>query len=62
MEYIENTKEIATKIYNHSKKAKKEIENYTNKMKEIRKNLDLEISNLSYSIQHELEIPYNLYL
>lgn len=62
MEYIENTKEIATKIFNHSVKAKKEIENYTNKMKEIRNNLNEDTKDLSYSIQHELEIPYNLYL
>lgn len=62
MEYIENTKEIATKIYNHSKKAKKEIENYTNKMKEIRNNLNEDTKNLSYSLSKELEIDYRILL
>ena len=62
MEYIENTKEIATKIFNHSIKAKKEIENYTNKMKEIRNKLNEDTKNLSYSLSQELEIDYKILL
>ena len=62
MTYIENIKEIATKIYNHSIKSKKEIENYTNKMKEIRNNLNEDTKNLSYSLSQELEIDYKILL
>ena len=62
MEHIENTKEIATKIFNHSIKAKKEIENYTRKMKEIRNNLNEDTKNLSYSLSQELEIDYKILL
>ena len=62
MEYIENTKEIATKIYNHSVKAKMEISKYQEKMKEIRNNLNEDLQNLSYSLKHDLEIDYKILL
>lgn len=60
--YIENTKELATKLYNHSKKAKMEIEKYKEKMKEIRNNLDDEIKILDYRLQNDMEIPYSIFL
>lgn len=64
-EYIEDTKKQATYIYNLNKKQKAKFEKLKEEMKEIRNNLDEEISKLKLnnSISKNLEIDYqvNLY-
>lgn len=63
-EYIEDTKKQATYIYNLSKKQKEKFEKLREEMKEIRNNLNDEISTLklSDSLINELEIKYNVNL
>ena len=63
-EYIEDTKKQAIYIYNLSKKQKEKFEKLKEEMKEIRNNLNEEISKLKlkYSLMEELEIQYKINL